>query len=99
MHHTLPSNNSPLINMNFEELNSLSIEAAIARLDVHIAANPGDEEALTLRGMRHWAMNHRSKAINDYLAAIRINPSSRAVEALRQAQAILDFYNKDLLNP
>jgi len=35
----------------------------------------------------------------DYLAAIRINPESRAREALKAATEILDYRNKDLYNP
>lgn len=44
-------------------------------------------------------MRKRSLAINDYLAAIRLNPSSRANEALKAANEILDYRNKDLYNP
>ncbi len=68
-------------------------------LDEYIAANPQDDDALTVRGIRYWGAGKRSKAINDYLEAIRINPESRAKEALRAANEILDYYNKDLLNP
>lgn len=52
-----------------------------------------------MRGLRHWADGNRSAAINDYLAAIAINPKSRAVAALNAANEILDYYNKDLYNP
>lgn len=82
-----------------ERINSLSNEEAIKELDTYIAGAPNDEEALTLRGMKHWGAGHRSLAINDYLAAIRINPQSRAKEALKVANEILDYRNKDLYNP
>jgi len=72
-----------------EKIKAASCEEAIGMLDEYIAANPGDDDALTIRGL----------AINDYLEAIRINPESRAREALRAANEILDYYNKDLLNP
>lgn len=85
--------------MNIEDIKKLPAAEAITALDAVIAANPRDDEALTLRGMRHWAMSHRSLAINDYLAALRINPESPARQALDAANAILDFYNKDLYNP
>ena len=49
--------------------------------------------------MLNWAMNRRSAAINDYLAAVRLNPRSRAGQALKAAYDILNFYNKDLYNP
>ena len=85
--------------MSVEEINKLPAEEAIPLLDEYIACHPDDDEALTLRGMKHWALSQRSKAINDYLAAIRINPQSRAVQALQTANDILNFYNPDLLNP
>lgn len=82
-----------------EELRQMNTPEAIVALDTYIAANPGDEDAYIARGMRHWGEGHRSLAINDYLAAIRINPDSRAREALRAANEILDYRNKDLYNP
>lgn len=72
---------------------------AIDILDAHISAHPEDEEAYILRGMKHWGAGKRSLAINDYLAAIRINPESRAREALEVTNEILDYRNKDLYNP
>jgi len=85
--------------MTLEDIKKLPVEEAIAALDVYISQNPDDDEAFTIRGMKHWAMNHRSQAINDYLAAIRLNPDSRAILALHSANDILNFYNPDLLNP
>lgn len=77
----------------------LTPEQTIALLDEYIAANPNDDEALTMRGIRHWSCNHRSEAINDYLAALKINPESKAKMAMQATYDILDFYNKDLYNP
>ncbi len=77
----------------------VSSEEAITLLDAYIQANPRDDEALTMRGMIYWSMNKRSKAINDYLAAIDTNPDSKARMTLKSANDILDYYNKDLYNP
>lgn len=74
-------------------------EETLKALDEYIAANPSDDEALTERGLLNWAMSRRSAAINDYLAAVRLNPKSRAGQALKAAYQILNFYNKDLYNP
>lgn len=82
-----------------EKIKAATYEEAIKMLDEYIAANPQDDDAVTVRGIRYWGAGKRSKAINDYLEAIRINPESRAKEALRAANEILDYYNKDLLNP
>ncbi|MDE5673825.1 MAG: tetratricopeptide repeat protein [Muribaculaceae bacterium] len=72
---------------------------ALPLLDEYIREHEHDDEAYTLRGMKYWAMGMRANAINDYLSAIRINPDSKARLALLSANAILDYYNKDLLNP
>lgn len=85
--------------MNFEELKRLPVEEALKTLDIYIAANPDDDEAYLQRGLRHWALGHRAKAINDYLKAIALNPESKALRALENARSILDYYNKDLYNP
>ena len=82
-----------------KEIKALEPAEAVARLDIYLKENPKDTDALTLRGMRHWSLGHRAEAINDYLAAIRINPESRAREALKAANEILDYRNKDLYNP
>ncbi|MCH5237590.1 MAG: hypothetical protein J1E95_07315 [Muribaculaceae bacterium] len=91
--------NKKLKPLTLEEIRKLSPEAAVSELNILIELNPGNEEALTLRGMRYWALNRRDLAINDYLAAIKINPQSNARMALQMAYSILDYYNKDLLNP
>ena len=84
---------------SLEEIKKMQPEEAIAALTEIIETNPDNEEALTLRGLRHWSLNHRREAINDYLAALKINPESKAKMALDYANSILDYYNKDLLNP
>lgn len=58
-----------------------------------------DEETLIERGRLYWSLGHRKEAINDYLAAQRINPKGIASQLLDASYAILDFYNKDLYNP
>lgn len=80
-------------------IEALQPQEAVAELDLYIASHPDDDEALILRGSRHWALGHRSETINDYLAAQRINPQGKAGEALKAVYSILDFYNKDLFNP
>lgn len=89
--------------MNIDDLKSQlkgsTTEEGIHLLDAYIADHPEDDEAYLLRGMRHWGLQHRSAAINDYLSAIRLNPESKAREALRAANEILDYRNTDLINP
>lgn len=85
-----------------ESIKGLSGEEAVKALTSYIEEHQGDadlDEALTLRGMKYWGMQKRSAAINDYLAAIRLNPESKAVQALKATNDILDYYNTDLYNP
>ena len=92
--------------MSLEELRAslkgLTAREAVNSLTDFMERNPDFpemDEALTLRGMKYWALQQRSAAINDYLAAIRLNPDSKAVQALKAANEILDYYNTDLYNP
>lgn len=82
-----------------ELIQTMNAPEAISLLTDYIQTHPEDDEALTLRGMKHFGNGDRALAINDYLEAIRINPQSRANLALKSANEILDFYNKDLYNP
>ncbi len=64
-----------------------------------LASDDSDEAALIERGRLYWALGKRSEAINDYLAAQRINPDGKAKELLKATYDILNYYNKDLYNP
>lgn len=82
------------------EAGSMTSEQAIGALTDIIDANtPEKEPALARRGELYWKFDRRADAINDYNAAIAINPDSVAVKLKEAAYAILDFYNKDLYNP
>lgn len=72
---------------------------AVGKLTAYISSHPECEEAYVLRGLKYWSLGDRAASIKDYLAAIRINPGSRANEALKAANEILDYRNKDLYNP
>ncbi len=89
--------------MNLNELKTqikgMGTDEAIEALSRYISTHPEDDEALTLRGMKYWGAGKRSQSLNDYLAAIKINPESRAKQALQAATEILDYRNKDLYNP
>lgn len=82
-----------------KQIEGLPGSEAVEVLSAYIKEHPEDDEALTLRGMKYWGMEKRSAAINDYLLAIKLNPESKAVQALKAANEILDYYNKDLYNP
>lgn len=68
-------------------------------LSEHLRKHPDDEDALIERGRIYWSLNMRADAINDYLAAQRINPEGKATQLLKATFDILNFYHKDLYNP
>lgn len=82
-----------------QTIKDLTPEQCIDFLNEYLLSHPEDEEALTYRGMKHWILNQRQLAINDYLKALQINPDSKAKTALEYANSILNFYHKDLYNP
>ena len=82
-----------------EKIKAASCEEAIGMLDEYIAANPGDDDALTIRGLRYRGSTLDITITGTGRALATFNPESRAREALRAANEILDYYNKDLLNP
>lgn len=85
-----------------DSIRGLTADEAVEKLTAYIDAHEGEDgldEVLTLRGMKYWGLQKRAMAINDYLAAIRLNPASKAVEALKATNDILDYYNTDLYNP
>lgn len=89
--------------MNFDELKKMirmmDNDKAIEEIGKYIDEHPEADEAYTLRGIKKWGCSDRAGAIEDYLTAIRINPQSKASEALRAVNEILDYRNKDLYNP
>ncbi len=72
-------------------------DEAMAALDERLAAGP-DDRAFYLRGNAYRKKGDWQGAINNYLEAIEINHRSPAANALRIANEILDFYNKDMYN-
>lgn len=75
------------------------IAAKLQSLCARLAQDGEDEDSLIERGRLYWALGKRSDAINDYLAAQRINPEGQAKELLKATYEILNFYHKDLYNP
>ena len=75
------------------------VKNAIAQLDVMIELCPELDELYYLRGNAYRKFNSWKNALNDYCKAISLNPDSPAVEAYRASLEILEFFNKDMLNP
>lgn len=75
------------------------ITAKLQSLSERLEQCGEDQDSLIERGRLYWALGKRSDAINDYLAAQRLNPEGKAKELLKATYEILNFYNKDLYNP
>lgn len=75
------------------------IDAAIVAVSDLIASFPDDASLYYERGKLYWRTECRRKAINDYVKAVDLDSASPAAEALRQAMAIMQFYDKSRYNP
>lgn len=71
---------------------------AIDKLNEMIRLFPKNDELLYMRGNAKRKNGEWSEAINDYLAAVAVNPESPAQQAAEMLGDILEFRNKDLYN-
>jgi predicted negative regulator of RcsB-dependent stress response len=72
------------------------IAEALALLDQSIFEDKHNDELYYMRGNVYFKAGNWQEAMQNYMEAIAINPESPASEALKMANGILDFYNKDL---
>lgn len=93
----------PLSETSEESLKAMTsgmdTEKGIEALSETLRNEPYNENAYVLRGRLWWKLGKRSAAINDYLAAKRLNPEGKGAQMLKATYDILDYYNKDLYNP
>ena len=73
-------------------------DEAIRQLDAYITTHATADNAFYLRGNAYRKQGNMRQALNNYLAAMELNPDSPARIAHDQLIAILDFYNKDMYN-
>ncbi|MCH5239151.1 MAG: tetratricopeptide repeat protein [Muribaculaceae bacterium] len=85
--------------LNLGDIEGLPTQDAIKALDEFIERFPTSEDAYLMRGKKYWSLGKRKEAINDYLAALNINPEGKGKVLLNYAESILNYYSKDLLNP
>ena len=68
------------------------------QLKLYIDGNPNDEAAHFLMGNLHRKREDWQGALNEYQAAMDLNPESPARMAYDAIQEVLAFYNKDMFN-
>lgn len=57
-----------------------------------------EEEYIAL-GDAYWKRQDWKQCLDNYAEAIRMNPESQAVAKREMVMQIINFYNKDMLNP
>lgn len=86
-----------------KEIKQLILEGntaeAIRRLNAWLEHAPSSDEAYYLLGNAYRKQGEVRLALNNYLAALELNPDSPAREAHDMLMKILNFYHKDLYNP
>lgn len=74
-------------------------EEAIGILEEYLEVHT-DEEMLLLLGELLYAAGRMTDALNKFNAVVRLNPAnSKAQNYVAMISNILNYYNKDLLNP
>jgi tetratricopeptide (TPR) repeat protein len=79
-------------------INEEKLDEAMQGIDEIIAKNTNQEMAYYLKGNIYRKKQDWQNAINNYSAAIEINPSSVAVGAKDMCIEILNFFNTDMYN-
>lgn len=62
--------------------------------------NPTEQsEILAEKGKIFWRLNRRGEAISAYEAGAKLDPAGPCATLLEMSGSIMEFFNKDLLNP
>lgn len=81
-----------------KDIEQNKIDTAIEQLEGLIKENPSNDKLYYLLGNAYRKSGNWQMAINNYLEALDINPTSPAGEAKDMLVDILEFYNKDMYN-
>lgn len=79
-------------------INEGKTDDAIRLLDRYIEENETSDEAYYLRGNAYRKKGDIRQALNNYLAAMELDPDSPARIAHDQLIRIMNFYHKDRYN-
>jgi Uncharacterized protein conserved in bacteria len=81
-------------------INDGDVEKAIEELTTYLSdkQNPLADTAYYLLGNAYRKQGNWQQALNNYQAAVDINPESTAASARKMVMDILNFYNKDMYN-
>lgn len=76
-----------------------NISEELATLDARIAADGNNASLYIERGKLLWKLGRRGDAISDYRRAAALDPNGPGRLLAEHSDAIMDFFNPDLLNP
>lgn len=89
--------------MNPQRIKALTAEKtpqqALEVLNELLADTPDDPELLIARGKLLWSLGRRGESMSDYERAAAVDPDGPARLLIEHSNAIMDFFNPDLLNP
>ncbi len=71
----------------------------LATLDASIAADGNNASFYIERGKLLWKLGRRGDAISDYRQAAALDPDGPGRLLAEHSDAIMEFFNPDLLNP
>ena len=85
--------------MDIKEIKKLIEANSLDEASEALKALTPDAESLYLQGRVAWKRGRKGEAISFYEQSEAIDPDGPASVALEQAREVMDFFNKDLLNP
>lgn len=74
-------------------------ETLLADVEAALQKAPRDASLLIEKGKLLWRLGKRGEAMSAYEAAAAIEPDGAAPLLIEHSNAIMDFFNPDLLNP
>ena len=80
-------------------LNAGKSDEAISLLTHFVHENPSSDEVFFWLGNAYRKKENWEFALNNYQQAMDLNPDSPAKLAYKMVIDILNFYNKDMINP
>lgn len=72
---------------------------ALDAIETALGTSPDNAALLIEKGKLLWRMSRRGEAMSAYEQAAAIDPDGPAKLLIEHTNAIMDFFNPDLLNP
>mgnify|MGYP000815850314 CR=1 FL=1 len=83
----------------YESLKEKTPEEQLELTGAMLEADPDSAPVHIARGKALWRLGRRGEAMSEYSIADRLAPDGEARTLIDHSNAIMDFFNPDLLNP